>query len=101
MTDKPAPTAREIATAINLHSRECFLCIKPDYDVIDRGERMIRAAVQAETERCYKVATSWPLSSENMFQAEKWAKHGWSNAVAAACSVGVAAAIREGGKKDE
>jgi len=33
-----------------------FLCIKPDYDVIDRGERMIRSAVQAETERCAEAA---------------------------------------------
>ncbi len=49
-------TPREIAEAINRHARECLILFKPTYDVVDRGEAQINAAILAERERCAKVA---------------------------------------------
>ena len=52
-------------------------------------------AVEREAlERAMGACDSWPLSARNMDEAQKWARHGWQNAVAAACSLGCRSAIR-------
>ena len=55
-------TARDIAQCINEHARECLICGKPDYDVVDRGRFLIRTLVQAETERCARLVEN-PLAA--------------------------------------
>ena len=40
------------------------------------------------------LVETWPLSPSNMLRAERYAKHGWSNAVAGVLRVDVAVAIR-------
>ena len=54
----------------------------------------ILAGMRAALEEGYSIADEWPLSPKNMEDAERWAKHGWSNAVASATRVGVGSNIR-------
>lgn len=55
----------------------------------------IEEAVLAERLRCARIAESWPLSPQNMIDADRWEKAGGcGNAVAATCYK-LAAIIRQ------
>jgi hypothetical protein len=57
--DRANDVAREIAEKINADARMRLVCLKPEYDTIDMGARLIATAIASERERALREAADF------------------------------------------